>query len=86
VRVPDRQVTLDLLEMTGPLAVTSANRSDEAPATTAAEAIGVFGPEMTVLDDGPLGGEVSTVLSLVGGRRVLRNGAVPAEDLARADP
>jgi tRNA threonylcarbamoyl adenosine modification protein (Sua5/YciO/YrdC/YwlC family) len=81
VRVPDRAVTLELLEITGPLAVTSANRSGEEPASTPAEARAAFGADVPLLDDGPLAGEVSTVLSLVAGRTILREGAIPATDL-----
>jgi tRNA threonylcarbamoyl adenosine modification protein (Sua5/YciO/YrdC/YwlC family) len=81
VRVPDRGVTLELLEITGPLAVTSANRSGEEPASTPAEALAAFGLDVPLLDDGPLAGEVSTVLSLASGRTILREGAIPASDL-----
>ena len=83
VRVPARPVTLEVLRLTGPLAVTSANRSGDEPAATAAEARAAFGPNIPILDDGRVGGEVSTVLSLTDGRRVLREGAVPARELIR---
>ena len=81
VRVPNRVVTRELLEATGPLAVTSANRSGEEPASTPAEARAAFGPDVPLLDDGPLPGEVSTVLYLATGRTILREGAIPATDL-----
>jgi tRNA A37 threonylcarbamoyladenosine synthetase subunit TsaC/SUA5/YrdC len=74
-------VTLELLEKTGPLAVTSANRSGEEPASTPAEALAAFGLDVPLLDDGPLAGEVSTVLSLASGGTILREGAIPASDL-----
>lgn len=85
VRVPDRLVTLDLLQMTGPLAVTSANRSGEPPASTPEEAAAAFGGAVPILADGPLRGEVSTVLSLVGGREVMREGAIPTSALLVGD-
>ena len=81
VRVPDRPVTLKVLRITGPLAVTSANLSGSAPATNATEARGAFEVSIPVLDDGPAEGVVSTVLSLVGDRAVLREGAIPSGDL-----
>ena len=81
VRVPDRPVALKVLRITGPLAVTSANRSGDQPAATAAEALAAFDGSAPVLDDGPAGGVVSTVLSLVGERTVLRVGAIPPEEL-----
>jgi L-threonylcarbamoyladenylate synthase len=81
VRVPDRRVTLKVLRITGPLAVTSANLSGADPATNATEALAAFDGSVPVLDDGPAGGVVSTVLSLVGERAVLRAGAIPPESL-----
>ncbi|MGH2755658.1 MAG: L-threonylcarbamoyladenylate synthase [Actinomycetota bacterium] len=83
VRVPDRHVTLEILRLTGPLAVTSANRSGAPPATTAAAAAAAFRAEIPVLDDGRLSGTVSTVLALAGRRRVLREGAIAADELVR---
>ena len=83
VRVPDRPVTLKVLRITGPLAVTSANLSGAEPATDATEALDAFGGSVPVLDDGPAGGIVSTVLSLIGERTVLREGAIPAEELRK---
>lgn len=57
LRCPDHEVALALLEMTGPLAVTSANRSDDEPAHDAATASAAFGDEiLTYLDGGPGGG------------------------------
>ena len=82
VRVPQDGLTLELLGTTGPLAVTSANRSGEPPATTAAEAREIFGDSVPVyLDGGPGRGEPSTVLSLVGPPRVLRDGAIAYGEL-----
>lgn len=81
VRIPDHAVALELLESYGPLAVTSANRSGEPPATTADETRRAFENRVQVLDGGPCtGGAASTVLSLVGEPHILRAGALtPAE-------
>jgi tRNA threonylcarbamoyl adenosine modification protein (Sua5/YciO/YrdC/YwlC family) len=82
VRVPRHDLARELLARTGPLAVTSANRSGAAPATTVDEARAYFGDAVAVyLDAGPAGGEVSTVLSMIGDPEVLRAGAVPAQAL-----
>jgi L-threonylcarbamoyladenylate synthase len=82
VRVPKHPLARALLELTGPLAVTSANRSGEAPATTAEEARTHFGDFVAhYLDGGRCAGEVSTLLSLVGKPRVLRPGAIPEREL-----
>lgn len=80
VRVPDRAATLELLGLTGPLAVTSANRSGEPPCSDAVEASSAW-PQLCVLDDGPAGGTASTILSLVGETRVLRSGELDGRDV-----
>ena len=77
VRVPKSAVTLELLGRTGPLAVTSANRSGEEPAITIEEARRVFGDGVAAYVEGDGGeGSPSTVISLVGPPRVLREGAL----------
>jgi L-threonylcarbamoyladenylate synthase len=84
VRVPASEVARALLAASGPLAVTSANRSGEAPATTVAEARAALGDAVSVfLDGGPCGGEASTVLSAVGEPQVLREGPVTYEQVRR---
>lgn len=77
VRVPDHDVALSLLEKSGPLAVTSANRSGEPPLTTAAGATAEFGPDVYVLDGGTCNGAPSTIVD-VPTAQVLREGAIPA--------
>ncbi|HEX2049301.1 MAG TPA: L-threonylcarbamoyladenylate synthase [Actinomycetota bacterium] len=84
VRVPARAVTLALLERTGPLAVTSANRSGEPPALTAAAARAALPGVAVVVDDGELAGTPSTVAALAGGLRVVRAGPVSADSLRAA--
>jgi tRNA A37 threonylcarbamoyladenosine synthetase subunit TsaC/SUA5/YrdC len=78
-----------VLRATGPLAVTSANRSGSLPATTCDELQGLFGDdvELYLCEDGPLEGAASTVLDLAHGRaRILRQGAVTRRDLAALLP
>jgi L-threonylcarbamoyladenylate synthase len=79
IRVPNHPVALDLLSRTGPLAVTSANRSGEPDTTRAAEARGVFGDGVAVYLEGiSPGGVPSTVVDATGPElRVLRPGPVP---------
>lgn len=84
VRMPLHQVALELLRTTGPLAVSSANRTGSPPATTAAEAADQLGDAVAVyLDGGECAGPVpSTIVDLTGGLpRLLRTGAVPIEKL-----
>jgi tRNA threonylcarbamoyl adenosine modification protein (Sua5/YciO/YrdC/YwlC family) len=85
VRMPANNLALELLEETGPLAVSSANLTGQSAAITAAEAQGMLGDSVAVyLDGGPsTTGVASTIIdatSLVGGGvplvRVLREGAI----------
>ncbi|NOY55810.1 MAG: threonylcarbamoyl-AMP synthase [Actinobacteria bacterium] len=63
VRVPDHPAALWLLEVAGPLAVTSANRSGEAAAHDDQEAKAIFGNEVAVyLGGSSPGGTPSTVV------------------------
>lgn len=85
VRMPDHDVALELLSRTGPLAVSSANRTGLPAATTAADAEEMLGISVRViLDDGPTPGPVaSTIVDCTGERpRVLRTGALPLDRLA----
>jgi L-threonylcarbamoyladenylate synthase len=85
VRIPDHPVTLDLLEQTGPLAVTSANLSGEPAATTFDAARAALGERVTVyLDAGETQGMGSTVVSLVGDPLCLREGDLAFKDILAA--
>jgi L-threonylcarbamoyladenylate synthase len=80
VRMPLHPVTLDLLRLTGPLAVSSANRSGEPSATTGTEAEAQLGESVAIYLDGGAcpGGVASTIVDLTGTvPRLLRAGAVP---------
>lgn len=79
VRVPKEPRTLELLRHTGPLAVTSANRSGEKEATTIDDARDALGDAATAyLDGGRCVGTPSTIVFLVGERRLLREGPIPS--------
>ena len=83
VRVPSDDTARDLLSRSGPLAVTSANRSGEPPCATVEEARAVLGGSVAVyVDGGELRGSPSTVVSLVNGIEVLREGSVSEDDIA----
>ena len=79
VRMPLHPVALELLKETGPLAVSSANRTGLPAATTAAEAQEQLGDAVSVyLDGGPCANDVaSTIVDLTGNvPRLLRAGTV----------
>lgn len=82
VRIPAHPTALALLERSGPLAVTSANRSGSPPASSAAEAEAHLGPAISVYVAGEAGGgSSSTVVDLSGPEpRVLRRGPVEWPD------
>ncbi|MDF2992506.1 MAG: putative translation factor [Microbacterium sp.] len=102
VRMPAHHLTLELLEETGPLAVSSANRTGMAAAVAIDDARDMLGDSVAAyLDSGPSEtGIASTIVdatTLVGGAepsvRVLREGAVSRErlrevlgDLLEPDP
>jgi tRNA threonylcarbamoyl adenosine modification protein (Sua5/YciO/YrdC/YwlC family) len=84
IRMPLHPVALDLLKSTGPMAVSSANRTGMPPATSAIEARNQLGNDVEVyLDGGPTEDTVpSTIVDVTGDRpRVLRAGHISLEDL-----
>jgi tRNA threonylcarbamoyl adenosine modification protein (Sua5/YciO/YrdC/YwlC family) len=79
VRMPDHEVAVELLSRTGPLAVSSANKSGRPAATDADQAESMLGDDVEVLlDAGESPGETpSTIVDVTGDTgRVLRLGAV----------
>jgi L-threonylcarbamoyladenylate synthase len=84
VRMPDHDVTREILERTGPLAVSSANTTGLPPATDAAQAAEMLGERVTVVVDAgesPVG-EASTIVDATGTQgRILRRGALSLEQL-----
>ena len=85
VRMPDHALARQLLALTGPMAVTSANRSGEPNALTAADALAqLAGRIELVLDGGRVpGGVPSTVVACTAATPlVLREGPVTAADIA----
>jgi L-threonylcarbamoyladenylate synthase len=89
VRMPLHPVAIELLEITGPMAVSSANRHGEPAAQTAAEARVQLGDDVAVyLEDGQVpGGVASTIVDLTkGAPRILRVGAISADELRQVVP
>lgn len=87
IRVPRHPLALALLGLTGPLAVTSANRSGDPPAGTCAELEAAFGDlvEIYLCGESELSGEASTVIDLAGERpQILREGGLDPEALRRS--
>jgi tRNA threonylcarbamoyl adenosine modification protein (Sua5/YciO/YrdC/YwlC family) len=89
VRMPLHPVALELLRETGPMAVSSANKSGQPPALTASEARDQLGYSVSVyLEAGecpqPL---ASTIVDVTGETpRVLRAGAISYEELRSVVP
>jgi len=87
VRVPRHPLALAVLDRTGPLAVTSANRSGDPPATTCDALTSTFADAVDVYlcEDEPLVGRASTVLDLTGREpRVVREGDLALAEIRRA--
>lgn len=81
LRMPDDPVALELLKDTGPLAVSSANRTGEPPASDAEQAQAALGEAVAViLDGGRRGSVASTIIDATalpaGQLRVVRVGAI----------
>ena len=89
VRMPADTLALELLTETGPMAVSSANRSGLPPATTCANARAQLGDSVAVyLDGGPTPGAVpSTIVDLTGATpAVLRRGVIDEARLREIVP
>ncbi|MFJ3956516.1 L-threonylcarbamoyladenylate synthase [Arthrobacter sp. NPDC090010] len=95
LRVPDDELALDILARTGPLAVSSANRTGQAAAQTAenaqeqlAESVEVYldgGPRPTA--DADADALPSTIVDCTGTRvRIVRQGAISLESLRDVVP
>jgi L-threonylcarbamoyladenylate synthase len=89
VRMPMHPVALEVLRETGPMAVSSANKTGLPPANTAAEAREQLGYTVSVyLEAGPSAGTLSsTMVDLTGDiPRVIRDGAVSYDKLRSVVP
>jgi len=87
VRIPDFEPTRELLRLTGPLAVSSANRSGYAAPCTARGVEAELGGKIPLILDGGVtpGGMPSTVVDCSQGEpRILRPGPISLEQLLNA--
>ncbi|RRJ88704.1 threonylcarbamoyl-AMP synthase [Gulosibacter macacae] len=90
LRIPNHPLALELLQETGPLAVSSANKHGEPAPATATDAVAQLGEDVNIfLDAGTVDGEASTILDATGlasepvvPARIVREGAVSRETLA----
>ncbi|MDO9454579.1 L-threonylcarbamoyladenylate synthase [Nocardioides sp.] len=84
VRMPDDDLTREILERTGPLAVSSANVTGLPAATDADQAEEMLGERVAVIVDAgesPVG-EASTIVDATGSQgRILRHGALSLDQL-----
>ena len=95
LRIPDHELTLELLRETGPLVVSSANLTGEPAARTAAEARRMLGDAVAVYleaGESPGDGTASTIVDGTGldgdggTLRILREGGVSREAIAELLP
>jgi tRNA threonylcarbamoyl adenosine modification protein (Sua5/YciO/YrdC/YwlC family) len=87
VRMPDHELARELLDRTGPLAVSSANLTGSPAARNAAEALDMLGDSVAVVVDGgeSPGAVPSTIVDVTGDRpRLLRLGVISVEQLDAA--
>ena len=87
IRMPDHEIAREILERTGPLAVSSANTTGSPAATEPAEAMRMLSEHVAVVVDAGTspGGEASTIIDVTGEHgRVLRRGALPLAELNAA--
>ncbi|MFT4186691.1 MAG: L-threonylcarbamoyladenylate synthase [Micrococcaceae bacterium] len=87
LRVPNQEDTLELITLSGPLAVSSANRHGKKAATTIEEAHKQLGEAVQVyLDAGDLGAEneSSTIVDATESpMKIVRQGSISAEELQK---
>ncbi|MBT1160287.1 L-threonylcarbamoyladenylate synthase [Bifidobacterium sp. SO1] len=90
IRIPNSAVTLRILNATGPLAASSANRSGEESAQTVEEARAAFGDAIDLyLDGGPTQGHVASTVVAANplsrdGIDILREGVIPQAVIRKA--
>ena len=89
LRMPADDLALDLLNQTGPMAVSSANRTGQPPATGVAQAVEMFGDAVSLyLDDGERSTvEPSTIVDCtITPAALVRDGAITLAELRAVVP
>lgn len=87
VRVPDHEVARGLLQLAGPMAVTSANISGKASPITARQVLAQLGGRIAMIIDGgeTPGGIPSTLVDCIGTEiQILREGPISKDELLSA--
>ena len=87
VRVPDHEVARGLLQLAGPMAVTSANISGQASPITARQVLAQLGGRIAMIIDGgeTPGGIPSTLVDCMGTEiQILREGPISKQELLSA--
>lgn len=84
VRCPDHPLVRELARREGPIAATSANRHGQPTPTTAAEVAAIFPKVGLIVDGGRVDGSASTVVSVMNGVELLREGVITAADINAA--
>lgn len=81
VRIPADDRLRKLIDKTGPLTSTSANKQGEQPISSIREAQKIFNDELDFyVDKGKIVGEASTIVEVIDGRlKMIRSGAVKIE-------
>ena len=85
IRIPNHLLTLQLLkEFNSGIIGTSANQSGQASATNYHQVKTAFDQELFILDGGRCNGGVeSTIIELIDRPKIIRQGAIPVEQLAQ---
>lgn len=89
LRIPDHPLTLQLLQRTGPLAVSSANKTGQPPAVSVTQAQEQLGDAVRVYLDGGVAqlGRPSTIIDATSSElRVVRFGALSLTELQEVVP
>jgi tRNA threonylcarbamoyl adenosine modification protein (Sua5/YciO/YrdC/YwlC family) len=89
LRMPLHPVAIELLEITGPMAVSSANISGQPPAVTAQQARDQLGEAVSVyLDGGPAAAQLASTIVDVTAEvpRVVRAGAIGLDEIRAVVP
>ena len=86
IRIPGLELTRQILRMTGPLAVTSANLHGEPPATDLAAALEALGDKVAIaFDGGKTPGNIPSTIVDTRSGNILRKGVISTAQLAQVN-
>lgn len=86
IRIPDDQFVLDLLKLTGPLLVTSANRSGQGNLISSEEVLAEFQNEIPLIVKGECQGKIPSTVFQIDDQEVIvfREGMVSKQEILEA--